>query len=69
MNAYGWSLYSSTSHLLVAIVPEKAEKPVFVEADDDNIKITLNLNTANQGAEIEEHQIQVSSDGITYKTL
>lgn len=40
-----------------------------MSADDNNILVDLNLNTESRGTEIREHEISVSSDGLTYTAL
>ena len=69
MNQYGWSGYSPVAYLLVATEPGLSAKPTFVAADNENIFISLNLNTDNKGSPIIEYELSVSDDAIEYKRL
>jgi hypothetical protein len=43
-NAYGWSGYSQTAFLKVAVLPSKPpSKPIFMSSTDDNLTILLNI--------------------------
>lgn len=56
-NEYGWSGYSPVAFLLVATEPGQSTKPTLVAADNDNIFVSLNLNTDNKGSPIIEYEL------------
>lgn len=56
-NEYGWSGYSPVAYLLVATQPGQSTKPTLVGADNNNIFVSLNLNTDNKGSPIIEYEL------------
>ena len=51
-NAYGWSDYSQTAFLKVAVQPSKPPtRPMFVSSTDDALTILLNLQAVEDNGE------------------
>jgi hypothetical protein len=61
--------YSPTSYLVVASVPSQANRPVFVQASDSGMTLTLELNVEQFGQAISEHELSVSADGYSWQVI
>jgi len=68
-NEYGWSSYSPVSKLLVATEPTQPAPPIFVQSSNTHLQVLLNLDIQENGSEVFEYGLEISTDGVTFSNV